>query len=341
MKLSQYQLSAHLKNNLLPIYLIAGDEPLFVQESKEIIRAAARRLGYCESQYFEASKDFDWNFLLESANNFSLFNNKCLIELHLVHKPNATGVEILSTYTRQPPPDKVLMIISKKLDQATQNASWVKVIIKQGVYVPIWPVNAEQYLQWLQQRLHQHNLKVVPEGIHYLAEQTEGNFLAAAQEIEKLKLHYGEKKLSVDDIAAVISDSAHFDIFIFIDSILQGDLRRIQKILTHLSHEAIEPPLILWAITRELRSLVTLKQLAQNGLSLENALRQQMIKEKRQPLIKQVLKRHQLKDLHRMLIQAGNIDHAIKGLLVSNVWDDILQLSFNLAGRQLFRGVQS
>jgi DNA polymerase-3 subunit delta len=49
MKLSLDQLPLHLKNNLLPVYFISGDELLLVQEARDLIHHAANQNGYLET----------------------------------------------------------------------------------------------------------------------------------------------------------------------------------------------------------------------------------------------------------------------------------------------------
>ena len=59
MQLRPNQLAAHLKQPLLPLYVVGGDEPLLVQESLDALRAAARAQGYSERQILDADKAFD------------------------------------------------------------------------------------------------------------------------------------------------------------------------------------------------------------------------------------------------------------------------------------------
>ena len=48
---------------LRPVYLVAGAEPLLVQEAADAIRARAREEGYGERQVLDAEGSFDWNEL--------------------------------------------------------------------------------------------------------------------------------------------------------------------------------------------------------------------------------------------------------------------------------------
>ena len=54
---------------LRPAYLIAGSEPLIVQECADAVRAKARADGYTERQVFDAGKDFDFITVAVQAPN--------------------------------------------------------------------------------------------------------------------------------------------------------------------------------------------------------------------------------------------------------------------------------
>ena len=63
MKISANQLSSNLKKNLLPCYLVTGDEHLLVQEALDAIRAAAREQDFGLRELHIATTGFDWGDL--------------------------------------------------------------------------------------------------------------------------------------------------------------------------------------------------------------------------------------------------------------------------------------
>ncbi len=50
MKIKAEQLNAHLQKQLMPIYVVSGDEPLLAQESVDAVRAAAQQQGLCRAR---------------------------------------------------------------------------------------------------------------------------------------------------------------------------------------------------------------------------------------------------------------------------------------------------
>ncbi len=332
MQLRPDQLTAHLQKNLLPMYLVSGDETLLVQESCEAIRTQAVQRGFSERQVFHCETGFSWPNFFNNTNTRSLFSDKQLLELRVVNQLGDAGSKALQAYAAKPPPDKILIIITGKLEAATQRSAWFTAIAKVGVTLQVWPLDNNQFTQWLQQRLHKAELKVPSAGIQLLLDSTEGNLLAAAQEIEKLRLLYGQGTLTTEQIATALSNHTHFDIFALGDACLQGNGKRILRILANLKGEGIEPTLILWALTRELRSLSTLATATAQGMPVERALQQQYIWEKRKPFFRHALQKHSTSTLHKLLQQAGIVDRTIKGVELGNVWDQLSRLALGTAG---------
>src|SRR5690606_26803881 len=119
-----------------------------------------------------------------------LFGGKTLIEIRLGEKrPDKTGSEILQQLLNAPNPDVMLLISASKLDRRKDMGSkWVTALDQVGALVEVWPVTAHQLPQWINTRLQRQHLDATPEAIALLAERSEGNLLACAQEIDKLSL---------------------------------------------------------------------------------------------------------------------------------------------------------
>lgn len=327
MQLRHEQLTAHLQKQLAPLYLVSGDVPLLVQESCDAIRTAARNQGYAERQVFYVEASFSWQNLLSAADSYSLFSSKQLLELRVNGSTlGDAGHKALQTYVARLPTDKILLIIMGKLESSALRTNWFQALANAGVALQIWPIDKPQLPRWIAERLKVAGLHVEPAGIQLLADYAEGNLLAAQQEIEKLSLIFGAGTIKTDDIADAINDSARFDVFALSDAALQGDRKRTLRILGGLKDEGIEPILVLWALVRELRSLVAQAHALARGGSLDKIMQEQRVWEKRKPLVRSALQRHPLKKLQQLLLQAGNIDRIVKGLDQGNTWNALEDL---------------
>lgn len=335
MKLSHPQLTQHLAKNLAPVYLISSDELLLVQEAVDAIRTAAHNAGYTERVLMTAESGTDWGKLIyENAHSLSLFAAKKIIELNLNHiKLTSASGKLLEEYASKPLKDTLLIIYSTKLDSKVEKSAWYQAIDKSGVVMPIWPINPDQLPQWIISRAKKLNLTITKEAAERLAAEVEGNLLAASQEIEKLSLLQPAGTISPDTIETAVTDNARFDIFNLVDSALQGNSKRSIRILETLAAEDTEPTLVLWALTRELRTLSEIQKKLKQGISLSNLFSQYRIWEKRQPATRAFLQRHPLQSCWDLLIIAAKIDRIIKGVESGNVWDELQDLVIKMARR--------
>lgn len=340
MKLNLDQLFLNLKQKLPPVYLLTGDEVLFMQEAAMAIQSAAEKTGFSERIKFAVETGFNWTLFQQAYRNASLFSDKqCLVlDLSTGGKLSEAGKTILMTCLEKPNPSKLLLMLMSKTDAATQKQNWYKTLEKIGAVVSITPLQPQQLVPWLEKRLHRAGLKVDREALQLLALYSEGNVLAAAQAIEKLSLLYlsdtsTEQTITAQQVLEANTDHARYDVFRLADATLQSDYLAIVRIIFGLKAIRIEPTLILWALAKELRALTQIQWAIDHcGKTLAKALEEQGIWEKKKPWVIQTLKRHSSDSLQVALQHASHIDSLIKGAVVGNVWDQLLDLSLAIAG---------
>lgn len=331
-KLRAEQLGKSL-SQLAPAYLVTGDEPLLVQEACDSIRKAAQKNGYTEREIYHTDAAFNWSHLLHSANSLSLFSDKKLIEIRLHNgKPGDAGNNAIIEYCAAAPADTLLLIVAPKLEKRVHNSTWVKALDNLGCIVTIWPVSPPQLPHWIDQRLKAAGLQADPQAIDILASKVEGNLLAAVQEIEKLKLLATEKIIDSHLMTSVTTDSARYDVFGLIDKALFGDARAAVKALNGLRAEGTDAIVILWALTREIRTLYNIKHALQQGHPFDLAAKQNGIWDNRKASIKQATNRFKLNQLALLIQQASYADRSIKGLAGGDAWSILLDLVLGVAG---------
>ncbi|SHF02874.1 DNA polymerase III, delta subunit [Microbulbifer donghaiensis] len=331
MRINPRQLQQNLNKGLAPIYVVSGDEPLLVQECCDSIRTAARNSGFSERELLHAEHNFDWGQLIASAGSMSLFAEKKVIEVRLPGgKPGDKGSKALQEFAALASDDLLLLLVLPKLDRSQLNSKWIKALEQQGVLIQIWPVDAQEMPRWIHQRLRAAGLDAEPEAIQILAERVEGNLLAASQEIEKLKLLSQDNLITAATMSDAVASSARYDVFGLIDRALAGDAESAVKTLHGLRAEGIEAPVVLWALAREIRSLLEIGEKLDQGQPLARLVRIQ----KRQPLIQAALARLRPRALESLLLRARAVDTAIKGGRDQDPWTGLLELTLNLCGRR-------
>ena len=340
MKLPSQQLSKQLKQGLSPLYVVSGDDPLLTQEAADLIRQACRAQDFTERQVFTVDANFDWNTLLEASNSLSLFAERRLLELRLNSaKPGDKGAAALLNYLQNPASDTVLLITLPRVDGTSMRSKWAKTLSESNdvQWVQVWPLEPHQLPQWLIQRFSKVGLSADPAAIELIAHRIEGNLLAAAQEIDKLQLLVSNNHVTVEDIEAAVADSARYDVFGLLDAALAGQTEQSIHMLNGLKGEGVEPPVVLWALSREIRTLIALHHAQQEGVPLDRAFSQQRppIWDKRRPLISRALQRSSLRQLNALLTLAQHADAQIKGQISGNVWSSLAELLCSLSGQPL------
>lgn len=241
---------------LPPAFLIAGDEPLLVQEACDAVLAAAREAGFDEREVLHAEAGFEWGRILAASANLSLFATNRIIDLRV---PDATfgreGSEVLVAYLDRPAPDTLLLIRSGRLDPRQRNSAWYRALAETAVIVTAWPISAAELPRWLEQRLRGAGLKLTRDALHALSLRVEGNLLAAAQEVQKLSLQDLPQPITLDALLGVLEDAAHYDAFELIDAALAGDAPRVVRVVQTLRQTGVAIFAVLGAWTAQLRRL--------------------------------------------------------------------------------------
>jgi DNA polymerase-3 subunit delta len=310
MKLTLEGLSAQLAERLLPVYLVSGDEPLLVGEASDAIRARARTLGFAErAVFFIERSSAVWEEVHQASMALSLFTSRRILEIRMPGgKPGVAGAAALLQLFAAAGEDLLVLIITDKLERETQAAEWVQALQQRGAWLSIGTVERARLPQWLRSRFAAAGLTATTDALALLAERSEGNLLAARQEIDKLALLLPRgASVSVAEVAAGSADSARFDVFQLGAAVRSADAARALRILGGLRTDGVEPVLVLWALVRELR--------AQEAAAPADA-------------------RGRVAGLPfaRLTMRAGRADRMAKGLSAGDPWDELALLAVELTG---------
>jgi len=257
LKTSPEKLPAALKRGLPPVCLLSGDEPLQAGEAADALRAAARAAGYTEREVFfiDRANSGPWDEIFASAQALSLFASRRVLEVRIPgSKPGTQGAAALQELAGLAGPDLLLLVITGELDWTSQKAAWVQALDAAGLWVDAAQVPLGQFPAWLRARAGALDLTLDDEAVQALALQTEGNLLAASQELIKLQLA-GHGRVGAQEVLASAAQSSRYEVTQLGEAVLKGDLQRSLKVLAGLRAEGVEPTLVLWSVWQELRAL--------------------------------------------------------------------------------------
>jgi DNA polymerase-3 subunit delta len=320
MRIQLHQLEAHLRRGLTQVYLVCGDEPLQLGDAAKAVREEAVKQGFAERELLEQDAGFDWGRLSATMQTLSLFSSRRLIELRVTTpRLGREGAQAVSAYCERPPGDDLLLMVAAKLEQKELKARWVQAVERAGALLQVRQLEGDRLVGWIEQRLRASGLEPEAGVAALLAERVEGNLLAAAQEVQKLRLLYPAGPLDQTRLASAIADSARFDVFDLAEAVLGGDRPRAQRVLNGLAAEGTAPALVLWVLLRELRMLAEVSYAATSG-SVAVVLDAHKVWPSRRPLVKAALKRLPLNMLHALIGRCGAADRKIKGLATGDAW---------------------
>jgi DNA polymerase-3 subunit delta len=326
------QLAAHLEKPLAPLYVVHGDEPLLTIEAADAIRAAARKQGFEEREVLIAGSGFRWDDLLLATGNMSLFGGAKLIDLRIPSgKPGRDGGEALQRHCAQNANGLATLISLPLLDWQAKKASWFTALADAGVVVECNAPPLTQLPDWVAQRMARQKQHSSREGLEFIAGHVEGNLLAAHQEIQKLALLYPEGGVSLEQIEDAVLDVARFDVDKLRSALLAGDAGRCARLLDGLRAEDAALPLLLWALSSELRALAQIRSAVEAGQPMDAALKAAKVFGPRQGPLRAAAQRVSATAARMALLHAARIDRMIKGLTKGDVWDEMLQLTLKLA----------
>ena len=324
MKLTSDSLATHLGERLLPAYLVSGDEPLLAAEAADAVRARARQAGFTEREVHFIERAADWDEVRASAANLSLFAARRVVEIRLASaRPGAAGNSALIALLEAHDPDTLFLILAPRLDRDAQAADWVRALEAHGAWVQIWPVDPRRLVAWLKGRCRRLKLEASDEALELLAARTEGNLLAAHQELTKLTLLAPGGRVTPDAVLASVADSARFDVFRLGEAVLAGETARALRVLAGLRAEGTEPTLVLWALSRALRDVWSAR-----GGGEAPAWQQ-----RHRAALEQALQRASRLPFAALAVRAARADRMIKGRVAGDAWDELALLAADICGQ--------
>ena len=325
MKLNADSLERHLEQQLLPTYLISGDEPLIAGEAADAIRKRARAQGFTEREVFFQDRGADWEAVRTATHSLSLFAARRIVEVRLPSgRPGTSGARALADIIESLGPDTILLVLTGRLDRDAQSSDWVRAIEARGAWIAVWPVPGERFVPWLAARCRQLGLTADPGALELLADRTQGNLLAARQELEKLALLLDDRRISADAVMASSTDSARFDVGELTEALLAGESARALRVLSGLKSEQTELPLVLWAAVRALQGLWAAASGAHDGRAFGGA--------RQAAALAQARRRAPRLPFAQLVARAARADAMAKGRMQGDAWDELALLAADLCG---------
>ena len=331
MQITTNQLVASLRRNLPKILVVYGEETLLQIEACQQIKRIAHERGYKDQKLLYADQTFDWNELDLAISNLSLFATKQIIDIRIpTGKPGAAGAKALQKLGDSDLTDMIVLVSLSSFDRQIKNSKWFQSLDKSSLMIYAQKISKYEFPRWVAQKLSHQNQQADRETIDFIIERVEGNLLAASQEIEKLGLVLPAGSLSLELVDQALRDVSRYDISDIGTSILTKDRRKFVKVARSLEFEGAGPPLVLWAITQEIRTILTVMIKLKKGITMNEALRTSRCWGLRKQTIPYLAKSISRSEIIPIIKNCHKNDLIIKGLSKSDPWDSLINLGLTI-----------
>ncbi|SDK40415.1 DNA polymerase III, delta subunit [Methylophilus rhizosphaerae] len=331
MRIQAAQLAQHLPPGQ-HLFVLAGDEPLSITEAIDQIRAAARQHGAQERASFTVERYFNWGQISQFLQSFSLFAEQRILEISLpTGKPGVEGAKALQQLAELPAADTTIIISLPAPDRDMTNSAWFEALSQHGVLLILNQVPLPQLPAWIGQRLGLQQQTADEAARRFIAEQVEGNLLAAHQEIQKLGLLYPPGPLSEEAIRQCVLNVARFDVSQLGAAMLQGDPTRTLRIIEGLREEGETAVAVMNPLVWLFRPLLQVRLAMQNGQPIQSALTQARLFGDRQQLVKRAVEFLPQKHIEAALQKLSDIDRMAKGVGDGDAWLELSRLCTGIA----------
>ena len=329
--------ASQITQQLKPVYLLASAEPLLTRDWLDAARKALREDGFEDIQNLQAESGFDWQELLEEGDMMSLFSNrKCRVVSLPGGKPGQTGSKVIQALCANPAEGNVYLFVTPPLDRQSRNSSWCKAIAEVGEIIELKPVYENQMVDWLQQRARAKGFGIDVQSAQLLAECTEGNLLAADQELEKLAVRFGAGEIDFATIENSVAQSSRYSHYLLVDACLAGQAKRALRILDSLQAEGYASIQLRWALQNALEQLERLKLAERAGHLGERVWQEMRIWRSKQGLYRSAMGRLALAQVERLLQSCATLDRLGKGQQGSEFpqgdWQEVRSLVLDFSG---------
>lgn len=260
------------------LYILYGEDSFSIRESLTKIKAdcGGAELGESNTILLEGDK-VSLNELVSICNTMSFLAPKRLVMVENLlarfePKGKRRGGDQLSQLKDwsalaenavSMPESTVLVLVDGKLSRANPLLKKLSPLAKVREYMP--PKGMELQ-NWIRARVAGNGCEISPSALGLLTDLIGGNLWILSNEIDKLCVHAGERRIEEADINSLVSYARESNVFAMVDAIVQRRLGVASRLIHQLLNEGSAPPYLLYMMTRQFRLLVQAGRLMAQGL---------------------------------------------------------------------------
>lgn len=219
------------------------------------------------------------NELLTACNTISFFSQKRLVivnglltrfEKHQKRGKGKKGTSELKEWDTLAglglPKSTVLVLVDKNLSKTNL---LLKMLAPAAEVVECKPIDLKsgELPNWIVSRVKANKGEISPKAVRLLVDLIGNDLWILSNEVDKLCIHAGEKRIEEADIGLLVSNAREANVFHMVDAVVQRRRDVAWRLLHQLMDEGAAPPYLLHMIISEFRLMIQVKQQSGQGLS--------------------------------------------------------------------------
>ncbi len=254
------------KGEIFPLYFLYGDETFLIEETLDHLVTTA--LG-------EGLRDFNLNTfyggeadpaqIRDAVETLPMMSQIRVVVVKDAHDLNDKDWDQLSRLIDEPVPTTALVCVASKIDKRKK---YIKRFQEKGVVVEFKRPYDNQVPDWIKSIAKKQGLQLSADAVATVHELVGSNLQDINGELKKLAQYVGErKKVTEEDVVAVVSRIRVDSVFDLTDAIGRGDRARALTCLANLLDNGQNEVGVLALVSRHVRILKLVSDGMKEGLS--------------------------------------------------------------------------
>ena len=217
--------------DLKPVYLIYGSEELLLERAVDRLRdrlAAVADLDFNLETFDGPSTSADE--IIGAANTMPFMSDRRLVIVHEVDKLDASGLEALAAYARDPAPFTCLVLVATKI---ARNSKLYRAVAASGVAYEYAAPKRSEYAGEVVKMLLARGKRISHPAAQTLVELVGRDLRRLDTETGKLAAYVGDSSVvSEEDVSQVVAAGAAASVFELTDAVGERDTRLALRLLS-------------------------------------------------------------------------------------------------------------
>jgi len=309
--------------------LLHGDELILKQEIADTVLESLKTNGFNDKVSLHQDELDQIEDIIMRNIGGSLFQEKLILHVKHTSGKFPEKIKTILENTHIYSSENLALIIESSIDKTPASGIWIKNIDDQGLIVDCGKLKTTQEKLWLKRQL-----KFLPENLlpmfgGSIFQNNEGNLLGQMNEVRLLKLLFdGEQDVNSIGTTNIVFHSG-LSAFELEDVIIEKNFEKVLRTINFLKeHDQQNSAPLIWMIAKIINSCLESTQATNKKSALINS----GVWSSKIGSYLNLIKNGAASDFSKLSEEILRLDLINKGIIKSNVWEQIEQIILQLKG---------